>query len=156
MARITRDIRKRAKNIAHASGTLDELRNVKHESRQTLQDVKSAMQAERVMGRRRKFEWAEGGRESAREARIRKHQAEFPNAEYGGMARVNKDLHAWTLTGNDGDRDLEKGELVMIVSERYQVGGRMKPELKDWVVDVMVDGYVIKGVPAINLRTIEE
>tara|TARA_Y100000310_G_scaffold192396_1_gene192357 strand:+ start:364 stop:708 length:345 start_codon:yes stop_codon:yes gene_type:complete len=114
------------------------------------------MKAERVMGRRRKFEWAEGGRESAREARVRKHQAEFPNAEYGGMARINKDLHAWTLTGNDGDRDLEKGELVMIVSERYQTGGRMKPHLKDWVVDVMVDGHVIKGVPAVNLRTIEE
>ena len=156
MARITRDIRKRAKNIARVSGTLDELRDVKYESRQTILEVKSAMQAERVLGRRRKFEWAEGGRESAREARIRKHQAEFPNAEYGGLARVNRDLHAWTLVGNDTDRSLEKGELVMIVSERYQVGGRMKPQLKDWVVDVMVDGYVVKGVPAINLRTIEE
>jgi hypothetical protein len=156
MARITRDIRKRAKNIAQISGTLDELRDVKYESRQTLQDVKSAMQAERALGRRRKFEWAEGGRQAAREARIRKHQAEFPNTEYGAMARVNKDLGAWTLTGNDNDRDLAKGELVMVVSERYQVGGRMKPQLKDWVVDVMVDGYVVRGVPAINLRTIEE
>ena len=109
MARITRDIRKRAKNIAQASGTLDELRNVKYESRQTLQDVKSAMQAERVLGRRRKFEWAEGGRKSAREARVRKHQAEFPNAEYGGMARINRDLHAWTLVGNDTDSESGEG-----------------------------------------------
>jgi hypothetical protein len=88
------------------------------------------------------------------------NNATFFGAQEAGLAKVSRDIGRWeTLVPYDNMRGVNKGEIVMIISEKYIVevsrSRRSKTKSK-WAVDVMVGPHVVKGVPAAALRPLEE
>ena len=150
MPRITRKAKEVVKRHAKISGTFEDLREIKHEARRSLQEAKSQMQAEELVGRRQKLIWAPGGRQAAQEARFTKRRTTSKSAGEGKLAQVRKDYYTY-------DGELKKGAMVMVLTDsRSLSGGSDARSARDQVVDVMVGGIIIKDVPSIFLEEIEE
>jgi hypothetical protein len=85
--------------------------------------------------------------------------AKFFGAQEAGLAKVSRDIGRWeTLDPYANARGVSKGDIVMIISEKYSVDvhrTRRKIESK-WAVDIMIGPHVVKGIPAAALRPLEE
>jgi hypothetical protein len=103
------------------------------------------------------IQWAEGGQ--ALVPGRKANDSKFFGAQEAGLAKVSRDIGRWeTLDPYANARGVNKGEIVMIISEKYQVDvarTRRRVESK-WAVDVMVGPHVVKGIPAAALRPLEE
>ena len=107
------------------------------------------MHAEDIVEHRRQIKWVPGGREAARKARMRKRKTSFKATGEGKLARVKKPYCSY-------DGDLCKGDMIMIISECYNSpAAGLSDKIRDWVVDVMANGNIIKEVPSIFLEEIE-
>jgi hypothetical protein len=104
-----------------------------------------------------RIQWTSGGRDLVPE-RSNKN-ATFFGAQEAGLAKVSRDIGRWeTLVPYDNMRGVSKGDIVMIISEKYSVDvghGRRKTKSK-WAVDIMIGPHVVKGIPAAALRPLEE
>ena len=149
MPRITKKAKEVIKHNAQINGTFDDLRDLKYESRQSLREAKSRMRAEDFEEHRYRIEWVPGGREAARKTRMRKRKTSFKATGEGKLARVKKPHFSC-------DGDLCKGDMVMIISEGYnRPAAGLSDKIRDWVVDVMANGSIIKEVPSIFLEEID-
>jgi hypothetical protein len=107
--------------------------------------------------RGRHIEWQEGGRELVPGRSER--NATFFGAQEAGLAKVSRDIGRWeTLDPYANMRGVSKGEIVMIISEKYsvEVGHTRRKTKSKWAVDIMVGPHVVKGIPAAALRPLEE
>jgi hypothetical protein len=102
------------------------------------------------------IQWAEGGR--AMVPGRKASDAKFFGAQEAGLAKVSRDIGRWeTLDPYVNARGVNKGEIVMIISEKYQVETGYGRKIKTkWAVDVMVGPHVVKAIPAAALRPLEE
>ena len=106
---------------------------------------------------RNNIQWAEGGRDLV--PGIKGRESEFFGAQEAGLAKISRDIGRWeTLDPYANARGVNKGEIVMIISDKYAVDvpQSRRQKITKWAVDVMVGPHVVKGIPAAALRPLEE
>ena len=106
---------------------------------------------------RNRIEWAEGGAEMV--PGLKGRSTEFFGAQEAGLAKISRDIGRWeTLSPYENARGVNKGDIVMIISEKYgvEVPQSRRKRITKWAVDVMIGPLVVKGVPAACLRPLEE
>ncbi len=107
--------------------------------------------------RGRHIEWQAGGRELV--PGRAENNAKFFGAQEAGLAKVSRDIGRWeTLDPYANARGVSKGDIVMIISEKYsvEVGQTRRKTKSKWAVDIMIGPHVVKGIPAAALRPLEE
>jgi len=132
----------------------DSLRQAKADGKQALRDARANAG---LATRGKRIEWQAGGRELV-PGRSEKN-ATFFGAQEAGLAKVSRDIGRWeTLDPYANARGVSKGEIVMIISEKYsvEVGHTRRKTKSKWAVDIMVGPHVVKGIPAAALRPLEE
>ena len=102
--------------------------------------------------RRRHYDWADGGRELARDMRVgRKRSMESPVAQLGTLATVSRNIDRFEFGYDGAERTLRRGEIVMPIGDVYfSAYGDKK------VVDVMCGSQIFKGLPIACLRPVAE
>ena len=147
--------------LAIVSNEENEFEERRDNARQAKADGKQALREARadagLATRGKRIEWQEGGRELV--PGRSESNATFFGAQEAGLAKVSRDIGRWeTLDPYENVRGVNKGEIVMIISEKYlvDVGHSRRKTKSKWAVDLMVGPHVIKGVPAAALRPLEE
>jgi hypothetical protein len=132
----------------------DSLKQAKVQGKQALRDARASAG---LATRGKRIEWQAGGRELV--PGRSESNAKFFGAQEAGLAKVSRDIGRWeTLDPYANARGVSKGDIVMIISEKYSVDvhrTRRKIESK-WAVDIMIGPHVVKGIPAAALRPLEE
>ncbi len=126
----------------------------KAEGKQALREARASAG---LATRGKRIEWQAGGRDLV-PGRSEKN-AKFFGAQEAGLAKVSRDIGRWeTLDPYANVRGVSKGEIVMIISEKYSVdvGHSRRKTKSKWAVDIMVGPHVVKGIPAAALRPLEE
>jgi len=133
----------------------DSLRQAKADGKQALREARADAG---LATRGKRIEWQAGGRELV--PGRSESNATFFGAQEAGLAKISRDIGRWeTLDPYENVRGVNKGEIVMIISEKYLVDvptARRRKMKSKWAVDVMVGPHVVKGVPAAALRPLEE
>jgi len=127
----------------------------KAEGKQALREARASAG---LATRGKRIEWQVGGRELV--PGRSDSNSKFFGAQEAGLAKVGRDIGRWeTLDPYANARGVSKGDIVMIISEKYQIEvttvSRRKTKTK-WAVDIMIGPHVVKGIPAAALRPLEE
>ena len=100
---------------------------------------------------RRKIQWADGGRDIVKG--MAKPKSQFHAAAQGALSRVVRDIGRWeTAYSHENSRGVERGDLVMPVSEPYAHPWDNKGKQ---CVDVLVGDQLVRGIPAAALRPVD-
>ena len=127
-------------------------RTAEEDARNAKQQAKLEIRKARAEGHlavgKKKLVWTDGGRELV--TGVIKKTPKFQVAAEGNLAKSNRDIGRWeTAYPYDNARGVNRGEILMIISENYEDHNGKQ------VVDVMVGPDIVKGIPAYALRPLE-